>query len=53
MKENKIKETKEIRDEEIEQKLDVLWENWSSRRSCEQKHTPNYIKKQRDDKTTK
>lgn len=42
------KKNEDLSDEEVEKKLDALWENWSSRRSCEQKHTPEYIKKRRD-----
>lgn len=46
MPKNKKKEPKELTDEEIEQMLDQTWENWSSRRQCESKHVPEYIKRQ-------
>ncbi|MHA1148507.1 MAG: hypothetical protein ACTSR8_09705 [Promethearchaeota archaeon] len=35
----------ELSDDEVEKKLDFIWENWASRRACEQKHTPTFIKK--------
>ena len=37
----------ELSDEELERKLDVLWNNWASRRQCEKKHIPNYLKKEK------
>jgi hypothetical protein len=36
----------ELSDEELERKLNVLWKNWESRRQCEKKHIPKYIKKE-------
>ena len=35
----------ELTEEELERKLDVLWKNWASRRQCEKKHIPNFVKK--------
>jgi hypothetical protein len=32
-------------DEDVEELLDKLWENWSSRRRCEQTHQPKYLQK--------
>jgi hypothetical protein len=34
----------DLTEEELERKLDVLWKNWESRRQCEKKHIPNFIK---------
>jgi hypothetical protein len=34
----------ELSEEELERKFDVLWKNWESRRRCEKKHIPNFIK---------
>jgi len=45
----KNKEKKELNDEEIEKILDSTWNNWESRRKCEQTHTPEYIKKKKDE----
>jgi len=47
-KNNKNKEKSE--DAEIENLLDKIWNNWDSRRKCEQTHVPNYIKKKRERK---
>lgn len=38
----------ELSEEELERKLDVLWKNWESRRQCEKKHIPNFIKNNKD-----
>jgi hypothetical protein len=43
-------ENEELTEEELERKLDVLWKNWESRRQCEQKHIPNYIKDKKQEK---
>lgn len=40
----KKKTLKVTQEDEIERKLDALWENWESRRRCEATHTPNFIK---------
>ncbi len=45
-----FKKEKQLDDEEVEKKLDSIWANWESRRHCEQKHVPNYIKKQENKK---
>jgi hypothetical protein len=37
----------ELTDEELERKLDTLWNNWESRRQCEKRHIPNYLKKEK------
>jgi hypothetical protein len=37
----------ELNDEELECKLDVIWKNWESRRQCEKKHIPDYLKKEK------
>jgi len=44
---NKKKKGKNLIDEDVEHLLDQIWENWSSRRSCESRHTPEYIKRQK------
>ena len=48
MEENKKEQVEELTDDEVEKKLDAVWQNWSSRRACEQKHTPEYVKRQKD-----
>ena len=40
----KSKESEDKQDEEVEKMLDTLWDNLASRRSCEQTHTPDYLK---------
>lgn len=37
-------------DDEVEDYLDKIWENWSSRRKCEKTHEPNFFNKE-DSKT--
>ncbi|MHA1272941.1 MAG: hypothetical protein ACTSVV_02780 [Promethearchaeota archaeon] len=32
-------------EDDVEKLLDIIWENWSSRRACEKTHLPEYIKK--------
>lgn len=44
MKSNKTKKT--LTDEEVEKIFESTWDNWASRRQCEQTHTPEYVKKQ-------
>lgn len=29
--------------------FEKVWENWASRRSCEKRHVPNYIKRKKDE----
>lgn len=29
--------------------LDKVWENWASRRRCEKRHVPNYIKNKKEE----
>ncbi len=36
------------KDDDIEEILDSMWDNLSSRRKCESTHTPEYIKKQEE-----
>jgi hypothetical protein len=36
-----------LTDEELEKKLDIIWKNWESRRECEKKHLPNFIKNEK------
>jgi hypothetical protein len=35
--------------EEEDDYLDKVWENWASRRRCEKRHVPNYIKEKKED----
>ncbi|MFX1356131.1 MAG: hypothetical protein ACFFA8_02520 [Promethearchaeota archaeon] len=42
------KKNDELTEEEIERKLELLWKNWESRRQCEKKHIPNFVKKCKD-----
>ena len=44
-KENK---NEELTEEELEKRFDVIWKNWESRRRCEKKHVPNFIKNNKD-----
>lgn len=44
MVEKKKDDKKELEDDEVEEIFDAVWENWSSRRRCEQRHTPEYLK---------
>ncbi|MBD3194825.1 MAG: hypothetical protein GF317_07215 [Candidatus Lokiarchaeota archaeon] len=32
-------------EDEVDELLDKVWENWTSRRRCEQTHKPKYIGK--------
>ncbi|MFO8019625.1 MAG: hypothetical protein R6U96_13440 [Promethearchaeia archaeon] len=34
----------EKEEDDVEQKLDVLWENWTSRRRCERTHIPEFVR---------
>ena len=38
---------KNLSKEDVEKIFEATWDNWSSRRQCEQKHVPEYIKKQK------
>ena len=38
---------KNLSNEEVERIFNVTWDNWSSRRRCESKHVPEYIKRQK------
>lgn len=38
----------ELTEEELERKFDVLWKNGESRRRCEKKHIPNFIKNNKE-----
>ncbi len=38
---------RELVDEALETKLDMLWDNLASRRNCEKTHIPNYLKKKK------
>lgn len=40
--------SKDMKDEDVEELLDKLWENWGSRRKCEQTHQPNYLQKKEE-----
>ena len=42
----KKKKNKNNTDNEVERIFEVTWNNWASRRACEQTHLPEYIKKQ-------
>ena len=50
MSEKRISSKKKKVDEEVENILDMTWDNWSSRRQCEQTHTPEYIKREKKKK---
>ncbi|MFX1276088.1 MAG: hypothetical protein ACFFBP_04290 [Promethearchaeota archaeon] len=45
MNEKKEKTSNTNLEEDVEEKLDNLWNNWASRRKCESTHTPEFIKK--------
>ena len=50
MKENKKNSsTSEGEEDDIEKMLETTWNNLESRRSCEQKHVPEYIKRIKKD----
>ena len=46
MKKKEIDKKKEADD--IEKILDSTWDNWSSRRKCENTHIPEYLKNKED-----
>ena len=50
MEGKKRDKNKSLSDEEVEKIFEATWDNWSSRRSCEQKHIPEYIKRQKRNK---
>jgi len=46
--EEKKKEIKKTQtEEEVERIFESTWNNWTSRRRCEQEHIPEYIKRQK------
>ena len=47
MDEKKKEIKKNISDEEAERIFESTWDNWTSRRRCEQEHIPEYIKRQK------
>ena len=47
MEEKKKEFKKNISDEEAERIFESTWDNWTSRRRCEQEHIPEYIKRQK------
>ena len=47
MNEEDISEKKERNKDDADKLLDVLWNNLESRRDCENKHVPEYLKKQK------
>jgi hypothetical protein len=40
--------SKDMKDDEVEELLDKLWENWASRRKCEKTHQPYYLQKKEE-----
>lgn len=40
---------KDQEEKEVDDYLDKVWENWASRRRCEKRHVPNYIRKKQED----
>ena len=47
MEEKKKEIKKNPTDEEAERIFESTWDNWASRRRCEQEHIPEYIKRQK------
>ena len=47
MEEKKKEIKKTPTDEEAERIFESTWNNWASRRRCEQEHIPEYIKRQK------
>ena len=45
MKKDKKKEKPKLDDDDVEKIFESTWENWESRRKCEQTHVPDYIKR--------
>ena len=45
MKIDKKKEKSKLDDDDVEKIFESTWENWESRRKCEQTHIPDYIKR--------
>ncbi|TXT58851.1 MAG: hypothetical protein BAJALOKI2v1_290007 [Promethearchaeota archaeon] len=41
------KRPEKVKEKEVEELLDKVWENWASRRKCEQTHRPNYLKREK------
>ena len=48
MEEKKKENMNKNIEDDVEKILDNAWENWASRRRCESNHTPEYIKKQKN-----
>lgn len=48
MNKKEAKKEKDSIDDEVEKQLDSTWENWESRRRCEQTHVPEYKKKKNE-----
>jgi hypothetical protein len=52
-----MEEYEEKRDKKNDSKeddyLDKVWENWASRRRCEKRHVPEFIKKDKENKRTR
>lgn len=49
MSKEKPKKDKSEDNNDEEDYLDKIWENWASRRRCEKRHIPNYIKEKKED----
>ena len=46
MKKQEENKKKDLSNDDVEKILDSTWDNWESRRKCEQTHTPEYKKKE-------
>ncbi len=50
MSKKKQETKKKLDEDEVEKIFETTWNNWSSRRNCEQTHVPKYIKSQKKEK---
>jgi len=50
MSEKKKKKLDKNLNEDVENQLDTLWNNWASRRRCESTHIPEYLRKNQERK---
>lgn len=48
MTEKELEKDQQEKNEEDDY-LDKVWENWASRRRCEKRHIPNYIKNKKEE----
>ncbi len=52
-KKNTENTKKELDNRVVEKIFEVIWNNWSSRRRCEQTHAPEYLKKKNIERINK